>query len=192
LKAGRNTHKVLCDGDTSQMKSSGAHLQAHAALDDVGGTSSDDDDDENVNSDQEEEGDMEDDDGMTAGPSGGGMSTADIEAEEATAHLAPGGGRVAEDHSEAGDPAPQDPSYEGGNVTVECHGWEWKKAINVPDQRERKGRPTGKFRNLPITFEMTELEIFEELMPLSWMELLGRLRSNAATNRDRNVYTLND
>jgi hypothetical protein len=76
--------------------------------------------------------------------------------------------------------------------TAECHGWEWKKAINVTDPRERKGRPTGKFRDSPITPETTELEMFEELMPLSWMELLGRLRSNAVTNRDRNVHTLND
>jgi hypothetical protein len=72
---------------------------------------------------------------------------------------------------------------------MSCHEWEWKAATNVPDQRLRKGRPTGKFRNLPITFETTELETFEELMPLSWMGLLGRLRVNAAHNRDRNTHT---
>ena len=89
LKAGRNMCKVLCDGDSCQMKSSGTHLQAHTVLDDAGGDSSDDDDDEDANSDQEEEGDDQEDDGMTAGPSGGGMTATEIEAEEATAHLTP-------------------------------------------------------------------------------------------------------
>ena len=120
------------------------------------------------------------------------MSASEIAAEEETAHLAPGGGCVSEGNSEAGDPAPQDPSREGGKAIASCHEREWKAATNVPDQRLRKGRPTGKFRNLPITLETTELEMFEELMPLSWMGLLGRLRVNAAHNRDRNTHTLND
>jgi hypothetical protein len=68
LKA-RNMHKVLHDGDTSQMKSSGSHLQAHTVLDDAS-DSSDDEDDDAANSDKEEAA-MEEDDGLTAGPSGG-------------------------------------------------------------------------------------------------------------------------
>ena len=48
-------YQVLYDGDSSQMKSSGSHLQAHTVLDDAGTSS--DDDDEDANSDQEEEGD---------------------------------------------------------------------------------------------------------------------------------------
>jgi hypothetical protein len=149
MKTGHGTCKVLCDGDTSQMKSSGTHLKAHAVLDDAS-VSSDDEGDDAANSDKEDadvgDADMEDDDGMTAGPSGGGMSAAEIAAEEETAHLAPGGGCVSEDNSEAGDPAPQGPAREGGKATTSCHDREWETATNVPDQRERKGRPTGNWQ----------------------------------------------
>jgi hypothetical protein len=139
----RNLHKVLHDGDTSEMKPSGSHLQAATALDDAS-DSSDDEADDAANSDKDEAA-MEDDDGLAAGPGGGSMSAYEIAAEEETAHLAPGGGHVSEDNSEAGDPAPQDPSHEGGKATTSCHEWEWKAATNMPDQRQRKGRPTGKF-----------------------------------------------
>jgi len=201
LKQGRNMYNVKFDGDSSQLKCSGSHLEAHSMLDDVSdGSDSSEEDQQEEDDDAEEVAQPEDGDQTEEGADsstkvphwihGAGMSAAEMAAEEATSHLTVEEGYISDAASELGTPAAQDPTYAGGAASVTCHDWEYKKVVNMPDLRGRKGRPVGRFRNLPVNFETTELEIFEELMPVSWMELLGRLRTNAAKNADRNIYTV--
>ena len=173
-------HNVKFDGDTSQLKCSGSHLEAHSMLDDVSDDSdSDEEDQQEEGNDAEEVAQPEDGDqteegaDSSTGPGGAGMSAAEMATEEATSHLTVEEGCISDAASELGTPAAQDLACAGGAASVTCHDWEHKKVVNIPDLRGRKGRPIGRFRNLPVNFETTELETFEELMPVRGWGCLG-------------------
>jgi hypothetical protein len=192
------------DGDTSQLKCSGSHLEAHSACSTTRATTATarrtirrkatsrrkegngpEEVDQPEDIDQTEEGAP-----ASTGPGGTGMSATEMAAEEATSHLTVEQGHISDAASELVTPAARDPAHAGGATSVTCDDWEYKKAVNMPDPRGRKGRPVGRFRNLPVNFDTTGLETFEELMPVSWMGLLGRLRTNVVANSDRNTYTV--
>ena len=151
LKA-RNMYNVKFDGDASQLKCSGSHLEAHSMLDDVSDDSDDEEDHQEESnepeegSDQPEDGDQAEEEGSgtsrgMCGPGGIGMSASEMAAEEATSHLTVEEGCISDAASELGTPAARDPAHAGGASSVTCHEWEYKKVANMPDRRGRKGRP---------------------------------------------------
>jgi hypothetical protein len=204
LKTGRNMHmhNVKFDGDTSPLKCSGSHLEAHSMPDDMSDESDSEEDQPEEGNEPEEVDQPEEGAAASTGPGGAGMSAAEMAAEEATSHLAV-------EHGAGVHLRMRPPNWElrrpetsvlchlqrlglGGVASVTCSDWDWehKKAANMPGLRGRKGRPVGRFRNLPVNFETTELQMFEEPMPVSWMGLLGRLRTNAVANADRNTHAV--
>ena len=72
---------------------------------------------------------------------------------------------------------------------VTVHGRVWCKSICMNDSRCRKARKQMSLRNLPVTFDTTELDIFEELMPFSWGELCDHVSDVAGSFKDTNKYT---
>jgi hypothetical protein len=185
LKQPKGTYKVLYDGDTSQSKSPGSHLPATP------------EDSSSSDSDPEKEKEVESSsssnvlptqplDDSSCPPSESTVSLEDVAAEEAAAELA---ARVdgADDGYETGGSVDATPEGCVPSNTAEVHEHVWKRKAATPeDPRGPKARPTTTFKDLPVTFDTTELEAFEELMPLSWAQLLARVSARALHHRDKN------
>ena len=103
------------------------------------------------------------------------MSAEDVAAEEEAAEQAAHADGADDGYETEGS---VDPTPEGcvPSNTVEVHEDMWKRKAATPeDPRGAKARPTTTFKDLPVTFDTTELDIFEELMPVSWAQLLARV-----------------
>ena len=182
LKRPYNTFKVLFDGDSKQSKSSGNHLTAVPSSDSDG--SSEDECDEDEASDENSDGGSDGEMNRTLG-----MSAEEIRHEEEQA-----GQRHEDDEAYASEGAPD--TVEEGWVSsnnLEVHGHTWKRKASIAtDPRGAKGRPTTSFKHLPVTFETTELGIFEELMPVDWAVLLKRVQARATFHGDGSKFRERD
>jgi hypothetical protein len=103
------------------------------------------------------------------------LSAEDVAAEEADAELAVHADG-AEDGCETEGSIDATPEGCVPSNAVEAHERAWKRKAAMPeDPCGAKARPTTTFKGLPVTFDTTELDTFEELMPVSWAQLLARV-----------------
>ena len=187
LKKPKDTYKVLYDGDTSQSKSPGSHLPATPE-----DSSSSDSEPDNTTTEVAEESSSEPIVNGLSPPTEGSMSAEDVAAEDAAAEQAVHHDG-ADDGCETAGSVDATPEGRVPSNTVEIHDHAWKRKAATPeDPRGSKARPTTTFKDLPVTLDTTELDTFEELMPLSWAQLLARVSARALHHRDKSKCSERD